>query len=163
MLSSQTFLIIGLLLTSAEAWAQVDSANPALGSANPALGSANPALGSANPALGSANPALGSANPALGSAKLSVAPNVTHGAIPLRRLQPAAPRAREPGEDHIRKAQGKGPVDVLSLSLGGALACFLVLTLIRRRKSARGAIVTLPRAQAMTSGERDVHDQNTDA
>lgn len=59
--------------------------------------------------------------------------------------------------DHIRSTQGKRPVDVLSLSLGGALACFFALAMVRRRKSMKARVpnpkVNLPAARALTSGE----------
>lgn len=77
---------------------------------------------------------------------------------PHRTFRPLADRAPRPQnlEAHVKTTQGKGPVDVMSLSLGGALACFFVVAMIRRRKNARfvepSPRVELPEARVLAPG-----------
>tara|TARA_R110002096_G_scaffold361075_3_gene554156 strand:+ start:52645 stop:53073 length:429 start_codon:yes stop_codon:yes gene_type:complete len=132
MLSSQTVLVIGLLLTSAEAWAQ--SSNVMADEERKAR------------QLFPANSG-GSAGDLLAQ---NEAPRID--TVPRHRIRATPSRVRRHGDDHIREAQSRGPVDVLSLSMGGALACFFALAFVRRRKSAR-AKVSLPKAQVRSPGE----------
>lgn len=130
---TKAFLVIGLLLTSGEAWAQGDTIIPIEGD-------------------GKVQRLPGEFQ----SASLDAMAHRLLPPVPARRGLP------NDSEDHIRSAQGKGPVDVLSLSLGGALACFFVIAMIRRRKSrivgSSGPRVDLPSARALTSGERTDSD-----
>ncbi len=110
-LPSQAFLVIGLLLTSAEALADNET-------------------------------------------QVSTAQNFRPIAIgDAPRTRPAPRQLGKPGHHNIRSAYGKRPVDVLSLSMGGALACFFALAMIRRRRSASMRPANLPQARVLNSGE----------
>ena len=139
MLSSQTILVIGLLLTSAEAWAQSGSVMADEGRKARRLSPGN--------------------SGADGRLAQNVAPRLD--STPRHRIRATPPRARRHGDDHIREAQSRGPVDVLSLSMGGALACFFALAFVRRRKSAR-AKVSLPKAQVRSPGELHSEDHTSE-
>lgn len=86
-------------------------------------------------------------------------------ATSYRAFRPASARLSNPQDlgPHIKTSQGKGPVDVMSLSLGGALAGFFVLAMFRRRKTlkaaARSAQVELPLARVLPPGSRGAQDK----
>ncbi len=77
-------------------------------------------------------------------------------------FRPISPRLTHPrdSETYIKTTQSKGPVDVMSLALGGALACFFGLAMIRRRKTAsmpdRSPRVRLPEARVVPGSLRNL-------
>ncbi len=86
-------------------------------------------------------------------------------ATSYRTFRPASARLSNPQDlgPHIKTTQGKGPVDVMSLSLGGALAGFFILAMIRRRKTLRAAArsprVELPLARVLPPGSGSAQDE----
>jgi hypothetical protein len=135
MLPSQAFLIIGLLLTSAEAWADRDTLLPGDGNGTVQRTPARPQL-----------PSMAAQTSTGMEHMRSTITTGNHSVV-------RPPRTRNPGPDNIRSAQGKGPVDVLSLSLGGALSCFFVLAFVRRRKTAKVKVGRLPQARLLATGD----------
>jgi hypothetical protein len=80
--------------------------------------------------------------------------------MPYLLLPPGPPRGRPPRdlEERLRSTQGKGPVDVISISFTAALIFVFLVVILRRRKArmvAAAPSVDLPSARALTSGQSD--------
>ncbi len=90
-------------------------------------------------------------------------------AIPHRFL-PTLPRHLRPNnnlEERLNSTQGKGPVDVISISFTGALMIFFVVALLRRRKKARLAVaeseMDLPSARVLRTGQSNRRDDTSES
>ncbi len=136
-LTTKAVLVVGLLLSSAQAWARKNAVLANEGFRAPELHTGALSLSAA------------------------LAYRSTGYEQPRRHWSmPSAASARNSGsEDRLRSRQGKRHVDVMSLSLGGALACFFALAFLRRRKSKRAsASESLPTARVLRSEDlRDSH------
>lgn len=81
-------------------------------------------------------------------------------AMPYLLLPPLPPRGRPHRdlEERLRSTQGKGPVDVISISFTAALVFVILVVILRRRKArvaAAAQSVDLPSARALTPDQRD--------
>ena len=115
-LPSKALLVVGLLLLSAEAWAQADRMLPADDMQAPP-----------------GQVPLAEQSPADSALERE--------AVPIQRVSPYPRRARQPHdmEKKIWSQRRRGPVDFLSLSMGGALLACILVVVFRRRKSAKAA------------------------
>ena len=83
--------------------------------------------------------------------------------MPYLLLPPVPPRGRPPRdlEDRLRSTEGKGPVDVISISFTAALVFAILVVVLRRRKTRIAAAAQsedFPSARALASDRSDGQD-----